>query len=311
MIDLHCDTISALYNNPECGSLKKNSLQVDIEKLKQGHSTAQFFAMFVDTAVIEDSFLYCNNLIRKFYQELALNKDCIEIAHNFYEYLENDKNKKISAFLTIEEGAVLKGDLTNLNRFYQQGVRLITLTWNYANEIGYPNFNFTYQNKGLTSFGKSVVCEMNRLGMIVDVSHLSDQGFYDVAKISCKPFVASHSNSRAMVYHSRNLTDDMIRVLAEKGGIIGINFSNNLLSGSSYSYVEDMIRHMKHIYQIGGSDVLALGTDFDGIHAILEVENIGQIDKLFGALKSQGFKNDDIEKVSKLNCLRVIRDCLV
>lgn len=311
MIDLHCDTISALYNRPESGSLKKSSLQVDLEKLKQGHSTAQFFAMFVDMAVSEDYFYYCNNLIRKFYQELALNNDCIVIAHNFPEYLQNCKNNKVSAFLTIEEGAVLNGDLTNVDKFYQLGVRLITLTWNYTNEIGYPNFEFTYQNKGLTSFGKSVVREMNRLGMIVDVSHLSDQGFYDVAKVSAKPFVASHSNSRAVVYHSRNLTDDMIRVLAEKGGVIGINFSNNLLSGSSYSYVEDMIRHIKHIYQIGGSDVLALGSDFDGIHAILEIENIGQIDKLFWSLKRQGFKNDDIEKLSKLNCLRVIKECLI
>ncbi len=310
MIDLHCDTISVLYEKPACGSLAKNCIHVDLDKLIQGGSSAQFFAMFVDQAMADHPFDYCNHLIDKFYAELALNQEHIAIAHDVGDYQMNQQKKKISAFLTIEEGGVLKGDLANLHQFYQRGVRLLTLTWNYVNEIGFPNADFLYQEKGLTPFGKEVVQEMNRLGMIVDVSHLSDGGFYDVAKISSKPFVASHSNSRTMTKHSRNLTDDMIRVLASKGGVMGINFSGDFLGGACHSQVEDIIRHIRYIYRIGGSDVIALGTDFDGIHSILEIEDFSQMDKLITALKRSGFTSNDIDKICEMNCLRVMKDCL-
>ena len=189
-------------------------------------------------------------------------------------------------------------------------MRLLTLSWNYPNEIGYPNCKKQYQIQGLTEFGQQVVHEMNELGMIIDVSHLSDQGFYDVANLSKKPFIASHSNARAILDHGRNLTDDMIRQLAEKGGIMGINFYGSFLNPSGESKVDDMVAHMKHIYNIGGIDVLAIGTDFDGIECSLEIANIGEIHKLMDALMKSGFTAAEIDKIFYKNSLRVMQECL-
>lgn len=198
----------------------------------------------------------------------------------------------------------------NLRILYRLGVRLITLLWNEPNEIGYPNFEGKYMNKGLTSFGRDIICEMNRLGMIIDVSHMSNRGFYDVAELSSKPFVASHSNSGTVRNHPRNLTDDMIKILANKGGIMGINFAKEFLGSGDLSKVDDILSHIKHIKNVAGIDVLAMGSDFDGISPKLEINNIGEIYKLIDALKSNGFSEDEIEKIMYKSALRVIKDVL-
>lgn len=309
IIDLHCDTVMHLINQPQL-KLKKNNLCVDIEKLKRANALAQFFAMYIDLAEHPNALQRCLSMIDVFYQELAANSTDIALARNEQEIWGNQQAGKVSAFLTIEEGGALQGQLENLRNFYRLGVRLVTLTWNYPNEIGYPNCEIKYQGQGLTEFGQQVVAEMNRLGMIIDVSHLSDQGFYDVAQLSTTPFIASHSNARAVQNHSRNMTDDMIRTVAEKGGVMGINFSGDFLGGGADSRIADMVTHIKHIYQIGGLDVIGLGTDFDGIESNLEIANMGEIHKLTNELSKNGFTATAIEKIAYKNILRVIKDCL-
>ncbi len=309
MIDLHCDTVMHLTDDPQI-RLKKNNLCVDIEKLKKSNAMAQFFALYIDLIEHPNALQRCLSMIDIFYQEILANSTEIALARTYQELLLNQQLGKVSALLTIEEGGALQGRLENLRNFYRLGVRLVTLTWNYPNEIGYPNCEMKYRGLGLTEFGQQVVAEMNTLGMIIDVSHLSDQGFYDVAELSKKPFVASHSNARAVQNHSRNMTDDMIRVLAEKGGVMGINFSGDFLGGSKDSKVADMVAHIKHIYQVGGLEVIALGTDFDGIESNLEIENIGEMYKLTDELSKNGFTATAIEKIVYQNTLRVIKDCL-
>lgn len=310
IIDLHCDTISALAKCRPAGGLRFNELSVDIGKLEQAGSRAQFFAMFIDLQKTAQPLEECLRLIACFSQEMADNHDKIKLATCYADIESNDKLGRISAFLTIEEGGVFGGNLSNLRLFYDLGVRLVTLTWNYPNEIGFPNCRPEYQNRGLTEFGRQVVTEMNQLKMIVDVSHLSDQGFYDVADCASRPFVASHSNARSITGHPRNLTDPMIRRLAEQGGVVGVNFANRFLGASPVSRVEDIVHHIRHIYQVGGIDVLALGSDFDGIDPRLEIENIGQIGKLVQALKCSGFKEGEIEKICNKNSIRVIQACM-
>ena len=178
------------------------------------------------------------------------------------------------------------------------------------NELSFPHNKVEYREKGLTDFGREVVHKMNELGMLVDVSHISDGGFYEIAKISSKPIIATHSNSRAMMNHSRNLTDDMIKVLANKGGVTGINFFHLFLSDKSESKLEDMVRHIKHIVNVGGIDVVSLGSDFDGIDSKVEIEDISQMGKLYEPLKKEGFSEDDIEKIYYKNALRVIKEVL-
>lgn len=306
IIDFHCDTISKIFDNNY--SLSSNNLSIDLKKLKKANSLAQFFALFVDSSSTDNPLERCLGMLDRFYLELEKNSDYIALAKNYDELMSNKNKGKISAFLTIEDGASLKGSLSNLRNFHRLGVKLITLTWNFPNEIGYPNKNYKYQNKGLTPFGIKVIEEMNRLHMIIDVSHLSDKGFYDVAKVSKTPFMASHSNARAVTDHPRNLTDDMIKILAANGGIIGLNFFGEFLGGEDYSRVYDMVNHIKHIVKVGGTDVLALGSDFDGIDSILEINNIGEIYKLIDTLKENGFTEDIIEKFMYKNALRFLRD---
>ena len=309
VIDLHCDTILHLTDNREL-QLKKNLLGVDVQKLKAAGSIAQFFALFVDLQEHSDGLRRALQMVDVFHQELEINQEELVLARNFLELEANRSAGKISAFLTLEEGGAIAGSLENLRNFYRLGVRLITLTWNYPNEIGYPHNNEEYIHRGLTDFGCQVVTEMNRLGMIIDVSHLSDQGFYDVSGLSSKPFVASHSNARAVCRHSRKLTDDMIRALAQKGGVMGINFAASFLGHPEISLVEDMVAHVKHIVNVGGMDVLALGSDLDGIECELEIANIGELDKLTQALKKHAFHESEIEKIYYKNAMRVIREVL-
>lgn len=309
IIDLHCDTIAKLHQDGNV-KLSCNSFAVDIEKLKTGESLAQFFALFIDQAKVDDPLLAAKNLLALFYREMDESRAKICLAKNDADLSINHSENKISAFLTIEEGGVLQGKIENLLDFYQLGVRLITLTWNYPNEIGYPNHHYQYRDFGLTGFGRECVAKMNALGMIVDVSHLSDRGFYDVAKISVKPFVASHSNSRAVCAHSRNLTDDMIKILAEKGGVMGLNFAAHFLGEGDLGKIDDMMHHLKHIYRIGGIDVIALGTDFDGISTAVEIGDFSQMQRLVEALRCAGFNETEIEKITYKNARRVIVDCL-
>ncbi len=310
IIDLHCDTISKLMKDKNRLGLKRNHCSVDIEKLKKGKSIAQFFALYIDLKAERDPLEACLEMLDKFYEELFKNKEDIALARDYKEYIENDRRGRISAFLTVEEGGVLKGKLYHLRNLYRLGVRLLTLTWNYPNEIGYPNCKTEYREKGLTHFGEKVVYAMNRLGMIIDVSHLSDQGFYDVARLSSVPFIASHSNARSITNHTRNLTDQMIKMIANKGGVIGINFAKEFLGEGFTSSIDDILHHIQHIYQIGGIEVLSLGTDFDGIHSKLEIQNIGEIQKLIEALKRTGFSEEAIEKIGYKNALRIIKDVL-
>ena len=165
--------------------------------------------------------------IRDRYREIEKNKDDIGIVYSYDDIIKNQKNNKMSALLSIEEGGACKGDLALLRNFYRLGVRMMTLTWNYENELSFPNGHFydekSKERRGLKEKGFEFINEMERLGMIIDVSHLSDDGIYDVYNNTKNPFIASHSNARSICSHQRNLTDDMIKKIGERGGIIGVN----------------------------------------------------------------------------------------
>lgn len=314
IIDLHCDTIKKIYELQE-ENLYENSYSVDIKKLISGEVDAQFFAMFLDKGWIEEQKLDIYEYTKKFYKvfakELEENQEYIKLAKNYFDLKANREKGILSAFLTIEEGHFIEGKIERLEEFYNLGLRLITLTWNYENCIGYPNsYDENDMKKGLKDFGFQVIEKMNELGMIIDVSHLSDGGFYDCVKNSKKPVIASHSNARTITNVPRNLSDEMMGLLADKGGIMGLNFCPHFLGEGETSRVEDMIRHVKHIKNKAGIDALALGSDFDGIEGELEISNIGEINKLIMALDRSGFKTGEIEKISYLNAERIIKECL-
>ena len=316
LIDLHCDTIWRIDQSHQIQGLYQNNLHVDIQKLKQSDSQAQFFALFEDWhhLIKKDKKPWETFLERYdiFIRQLEINQEHIAFATSAADLDKNTSDGKISAFLTIEGAELLEGQISRLQKVHEMGVRLITLTWNYINSLGFPNglSESDYPDQRLTPFGEEVVDFMNRNGMIIDVSHLSDQGFYHVHEISTKPYIASHSNARALRDHPRNLTDDMLKTIGEDGGIVGLNFFAYFLNDQSVSTVQSMLDHIRYIENKAGIDAVAIGTDFDGIEGYLEIENIGQMDKLLIGLQKAGYGDDAIEKIWSKNARRIIDEVI-
>ncbi|MBP3462749.1 MAG: dipeptidase [Tyzzerella sp.] len=315
LIDMHCDTFWLMMRTQGIG-LQKNDLCIDIEKMKAAGSMAQFFASFIHMSEfnggnsVEEAYQHALDMIAYGKAELAKCSDSIAIARNYDELIANCDSGKMSAILTLEEGGVINGKMEYLEELYCQGIRLITLTWNYENSIGFPNSREPeLMRQGLKPFGIEVVKRMNDLGMIIDVSHLSDGGFWDVVRYSTKPFVASHSNARVLCNHPRNLTDEMIKALAEKGGVAGVNFYPYFLHESGKATVEDIAEHLWHMYQVGGEDVVAFGTDFDGFdEGELDITHMGEMNLVYDAIMKRGFTHRQMEKILSGNILRVLRD---
>lgn len=319
-IDMHCDTLMHLAKNGK-ENLIKNSFCVDFERMQKGGCLAQFFAVFlpsedmwkdIKSGTYSSDEKYIDEKLSIFTNDTKIYEN-INSAFSYIDFLNNQNEDKMSAFITLEDARALNNNLDNLKFYYEKGIRLITLTWNHENCIGYPNSkDKNIMQKGLKNFGKETVELMNQLGVIIDVSHLSDGGFWDVHNISKSPFTASHSNARELVAHSRNLTDDMIKAIANSGGIIGLNFAPHFLNFDKTdrkSRILAMLKHCKYIANIGGIDCLSLGSDLDGIAGELEIDSIDKIPLLFEALQSE-FLTTDIEKIAYKNAQRLIKDIL-
>ncbi len=311
IIDLHCDTFIRMYNAKENADvLESNDYHIDIDKLKRGGVYAQCFAIYNNkgeeyrTKDMYDRIGYMFEGLDKYSDDFYL--------YSGYEDMLSHKcnSNKICAIPTIEDLGPITGDISHIDRLHEMGFKILSLTWNYENSLGYPNSrNADIMGKGLKDFGIEVIHKMNCNNMIIDVSHLSDGGFYDVAKHSRKPFAATHSNSRALSDSTRNLTDEMIRVLSDAGGITGINFCSEFLEkGSRRSTVEDIIRHIKYIKNIGGIDCIAIGSDYDGINCELELYDASAYPLLIDELSKAGFTQSEIEKITYKNALRLLKD---
>ncbi len=407
VIDMHCDTLGGLLSRKEAGnpaSLRRNEFHVDLERMKESHYLVQNFAMFVPLRPAEDPWERMLAMYRIYQEEMERNRDMIAPVLAFSDIARNEAAGKLSALLTVEEGAVCKGQVEKLRELHQMGVRMITLTWNFVNEIGHPNFNEGLKEKmkaametwksleegkvqqeqlhlvqqeqlhmeqqgqphmeqqgqphmaqqgqphmaqqeqprqeewetarlaaqaaydaymhtpnltgGLTEKGKELVAEMENLGIIPDVSHLSDAGFYNVLAVTKKPFVASHSDARAVCPNVRNMTDDMIAKLSERGGVMGLNFCADFLEEKPLGEenpgtVAAVVRHAKHIVNVGGIDVLGLGSDYDGIPTHRELPGAQSMGRLWDAFHDAGFSEGELDKIFYGNVLRVYKDTLM
>lgn len=325
VVDMHCDTISRLMKHPEW-SLGENDLHVRLDKMRAGDYLLQNFALFVYMKSGKDPYEAAVEMADRFDGQMRSFQDQIGQVRTFSDIEKNREAGRLSAMLTIEEGAVIKGSMEKLQRFYDRGVRMMTLTWNFPNEIGFPNVvipagsdeadhTVPQVEKGLTKFGVTVVEEMQRMGMIVDVSHLSDAGFWDVFHNTKKPFVASHSNARAVCSHVRNLTDEMIRALGERGGVTGLNFCADFLTSvpkgqKNGGTIAAVVQHAKHIVNVGGMECLGLGSDFDGIDTHAELTGADKLPLLDAALEKGGFSASQREKIFGGNVLRLYRELL-
>lgn len=316
--DMHCDTLYEIEKNHL--SLRENDLNIDLNKMEEGDYLIQNFAIFTELGETKDPVDHVMKCIDYFYCQMKENKDKIKPVTSYEQIIQNKHQGLMSALLTIEEGAVIHHDLAYLRNYYRLGVRMVALSWNYENGLTHPNFDMNDPNKGyhtyddvhgLTEEGIAYVREMEDLGMIVDVSHMSDRCFYDVLDIVKKPFVASHSNARALCPHARNMSDDMILKLAHRGGVMGLNYAADFLNEkASQSRIEDMVQHILYIKNLAGIDCIGLGSDFDGIPQNLEMKNASFLPQLEKALKEAGLTDEEIEKIFYKNVLRVYREVL-
>ena len=314
-IDMHCDSLTwelveknGFYSNPK--------MHIDFKRLYKGEYLMQCFAVFMFYAR-GDLYNHTLRYIDIFKREMQNNKNIISQVTNYKELMDNKSKHKLSALLTIEEGGVIEGSLEKLQHLYDLGVRMICLTWNFKNEIGYPNLQRNLKENdyykidtvnGLTEFGIEVVKKMNELGIIIDTSHLSDAGFYDCIKYSTQPIIASHSNARAIHGYARNMTDDMILKLHENKGVMGMNYCPDFVSDNvKENQIPDIIRHMKHIKELGCIDNLALGSDFDGIETPVGMSDCTKTHDLKKAMLENGFTQEEIDKVFYKNFLRVFK----
>lgn len=320
IIDMHCDTMKEILDARDLNknfNLRENSLSVDIQKLKKGDYMLQVFAAYTDKEK-EDSLVQCLRTIDLLHNEIEKNKDDIGLVLKYDDILKNNQSNKLSALLSIEEGACCRGNIELLRNFYRLGVRMMTLTWNYENELGFPNDiidNQLITDRPLKEKGIEFVREMEKLGIIIDVSHLSDAGFYDILNNTEKPFVASHSNARSICNNRRNMTDDMIKKLSERGGVMGINFFSLFLDENadyeSISKVDDMINHMKYIKNIAGINCIGLGSDFDGIPCEVEIKDASNMQILAHKMKKEGFTEDEVERIFYRNVMDLFKCVLV
>ncbi|PQL16116.1 peptidase [Veillonella sp. S13053-19] len=308
MIDLHCDTIMQLLDHPDSGDLYRNTWKIDIEKLQKAHSKVQDFALFINLGKTNDPYGRYEEMRNLCTTQIHLYGEHIQHVLSYQDVESVYESGKIGALMSIEEGGVLGGDLDKLKQAYQDGVRLITLTWNYPNGLGEPHCG--EQHKKLTSKGIEFVEAMQDLGIIVDCSHLNDAGTEQLGDILDVPFVASHSNAREVTAHTRNLPDNLIKLIANKGGVIGLNFAQSFLGTSPVSRIEDIVKHGLYLINKGGEDVVTLGTDFDGIKPNTEIKDASEMYRLYDAFKEAGLSVEQCEKLFWKNADRLLKEIL-
>lgn len=317
LIDMHCDTIGKIMDLDKTGDLVENLCSVNLNELKKANSIAQFFACFtylgdyIDQGGYDKCYEHALEMIDFLEKQQKNHREEISIARSYEEVRNNFLKGKLSAVVTIEEGGILNNQMQRLEFLYERGIRLMTLMWNYENCLGHPNSRDSQiMNQGLKPFGIDVVKRMGELGMIVDVSHASDRSFWDVIKYAKGPVVASHSNCRTLCNHPRNMSDEMIRALAERGGVSGLNLYGVFLGTENESRIDEMVAHIKHMIKTGGSEFPAIGTDFDGFRGMdrMEIPKISDMEKLWYALKSKGISEEQLEKIWNGNVLRILKE---
>lgn len=308
VIDLHCDTVLALLGDDmnQAGSLRKNRFHIDLERASRLGGYAQCFACFT-TPFMEkrhhvSPVVAFEREIATLQREMDRNKDLISIAYSPKEIEENRKTGKMSAILTLEGTAGIGYDPELLSSLWLIGFRISSLGWNEKN----PLTGSHETGGGLTDQGRAYVREAQRLGMLIDVSHISDEGFWDIMDITQKPIIATHSNSRAVCAHKRNLTDDMFRAICETGGVAGYNFCRDFTGENAN--LDTVCDHIFHFLELDPEgEHIALGGDLDGVeHTPDGFEGVQSYPALADRLKERGLTETLIRKIFWQNALNVL-----
>jgi len=317
LFDGHCDTILCCYDAADerynGGRMRVNGGHVSlVDAHEKFNRYAQFFAIFADTETMPGTY---SQIFQEEYdlfcREMACNADLVSHCRTAGEAEAAFAAGKIAAFLSVEGAETLECSLERLEDAYQKGVRAINITWNHANALS--GTNVEHPEQGLTGRGRTFVKRMQELGILVDVSHISDPGFWDVAELAelaGKPFFASHSNSRAVWHHSRNLTDEQFVELTRLGGVAGLNTCYEFL-GEGKSCLEDAVAHIEHFCALGGEKSISIGGDWDGCTPFRGMNRITDLDQLYERLLQRNFKETLVEDIFYNNLMRVVRNVCI
>jgi membrane dipeptidase len=334
LIDTHNDVTSFTVEGFDIGTTGSKH-HTDLARLKSCGVGAVFFAAYVgpEYATTRTSAVRALQMIDTIRTDIvARHPNDFVLAQSAADIEAAHKHGRIAALIGIEGGHAIEDSLRLLRNFYALGVRYMTLTHtntnNWADSSGDMDKAQIKHHNGLTDFGKQVVSEMNRLGMMVDVSHVADKTFWDALETSRGPVFASHSSCRAICNVARNMTDEMIVAMATKGGVIQINFSSTFLSQRSADAdrlaeatksgkdmpavppagLEDVVAHINHVVKIAGIEAVGIGSDFDGVRSVpTGLEDVSKFPNLTRALLEEGYSASDIRKIYGGNTLRVMR----
>lgn len=300
---MHCDTLTA------CADKGKNlidcGMKTDLLKLKKSGCAAQCFAIFTDGESESEDF---RRYLDFYKTSLAENPDTVQPITRFSDFSEN-----FGSILTVENLGFIGEDISYIDKLAVEGVKMASLVWNNENKLACPNLIFENglpdfekrETRGLTMLGKEAVERLDKNKIIIDISHLSDGGALEILQNRKIPVVASHSNAAEICNVSRNLTDALIKKIADCGGAVGVNFCSDFLGGEAF---ESVCAHLFHLINVGGEDIIALGSDFDGIPECKGLEDCTKMQSLFTYLLNNGFTEKLLEKLAYKNFLRVFKE---
>lgn len=305
VFDAHCDTISRCCHLHE--GLRSNSGQLSLERTSGFIRYCQFFALWADREAaeakgcsMEDTY---RTLLNCFQKQLACNSHTIVQCRTARDVELAHSRGKTAAFLTVEGGELLDCDPARLAQAAEDGVTAINLTWNHANALS--GSSLEHPEQGLTPVGRQFVSAMDNLHILVDVSHLSETGFWDVMEIARRPIIASHSNAKSVRDHTRNLTDEQITAIIDNQGVIGLNFYKDFVGGSQDL---DMLRaHLDRILELGGAANVGLGGDWDGCDTIDALPSIDKLGCFYEYLLCHGYNETVVRDLFYNNLMRVVR----
>ncbi len=304
-LDTHCDTPMFFPQNVDFGQRDQRIL-VDLHKMTEGHQDATIMVAYLPQPTDQPT-AFADSIFDKIEDIVAKHSSHLAIAHTPDELWANKRQGKKSIMLGIENGHALDGKIENLRHFKERGIVYMTLCHNGDNDIC-DSARGEHTHNGVSAFGREVIHEMNRLGIMVDLSHAAEKSFYDALELSATPIVCSHSSCRALCDHPRNLTDDQMRALAQRGGVMQVTLYHGFLVKDGEATIEDAMRHLDHAISIMGIDHVGLGTDFDGDGGIRGMANSSELLNYTRELLKRHYSEEDIQKLWGGNFLRVMNE---
>ena len=310
LIDLHCDTLTDCIHRsaPDTDTLNDPARTLSLANLPADVHWAQFFAVYLpDSLRGEEAVRFFDAACADFGRQMQKYSSRAAACRSASDMEKAWAAGKTAAFLSVENGCAFAGDLSRIEKMKRQGVCAVTLTWNGENELG----SGSVSERGLTDFGKAAVREMERCGILIDVSHLNDAGLADVFNAAEKPFLATHSNARAVCAHKRNLTDAQICEMVQRGCLIGLNYYVAFLrDDGDVRSLDDLYRHVSHFFDLGAQKNLALGSDFDGARLPECLSSPKKAAEAYGYLLSRGISEEEADGIFYKNAASFLRENL-